>query len=300
MLSIKPRFALAMVIVSGFTLAVAGCAHQLAPQGHYQATPVVADGIPDDWSLPLRFSNASYTFQYNVTNDKKNIYVCVLSRDETTMLRMLRAGMTIYFDPKGDKSKDISLHYPLRKQPDPANFRNRNGEPLTNTGNPINNTGNPAANSGAPLTNTSNNIWKEELLGQSDYFGTTGFAGIENGQFGVNDSLNKSPIRVAMKLNRQDSMLVYEAIIPIRNILNNDLSGRSPKKAFSVGVVLNAFAVVPGNNDAPPRSYGGGRGLGLGVRGMGGGGGGGRRYASDRTPPVKEDVSWYQFRLVNQ
>jgi hypothetical protein len=284
MLSIKPRITRAMVILSGFTVALAGCAHKLAPQGHYQTTPVVADGIPNDWSLPLRFSNASYTFQYNITNDNKNIYVCILSRDETTMLRMLRAGMTIYFAPKGDKSKDISLHYPLRKQPDPANFRNRNGEPLTN--------------SGAPLTNTSNNAWKEELLSQSDYYGTTGFAGIENGQFGLNDSV-KSPIRVAMKLNLQDSMLVYEAIIPIRNILNNDLSGRSPKKPFSVGVLLNTLSVVPGASDTPPRSYGGGRGLGLGVRGMGGGGGG-RRYASDHTPAVKEEVNWYQFRPVNQ
>jgi hypothetical protein len=284
MVSINPRITRAIVILSGFTLALSGCAHKLAPQGHYQTTPVVADGIPNDWSLPLRFSNAAYTFQYNVTNDNKNIYVCVLSRDETTMLRMLRAGMTIYFAPKGDKSKDIALHYPLRKQPDPANFRNRNGEPLTN--------------SGAPLTSTSNNAWKEELLGQSDYYGTTGFAGIENGQFGLNDSV-KSPIRVAMKLNNQDSMLVYEAIIPIRNILNNDLSGRSPKKPFSVGVLLNTLSVVPGASDAPPRSYGGGRGLGLGVRGMGGGGGG-HRYSSDHTPAVKEEVNWYQFRFVNQ
>jgi hypothetical protein len=292
MLSINPRITWAMVISSGFTLALAGCAHKLAPQGHYQTTPVVANGIPDDWSLPLRFSNAAYTFQYNVTNDNQNVYVCILSRDETTILRMLRAGMTIYFDPKGDKNKDIGLHYPLRKQPDPANFRNRNGEPLTNTGN--------AANTGSPLTNSGNKAWKEELLGQSDYYGTTGFAGIENGQFGLNDSANKSPIRVAMKLNHQDSMLVYEAIIPIRNILNRDLSGRSPKQSFSVGVVLNTLSVVPGTNDAPPRSYGGGRGLGLGVRGMGGGGGGGHRYASEHTPPVKEDVNWYQFRLVNQ
>jgi len=298
MLSIKPRIAWATVILSGFTLVLAGCVHKLAPQGHYQTTPVVADGIPNEWSLPLRFSNATYTFQYNVTNDDKNIYVCILSRDETTMVRMLRAGMTIYFDPKGNKSKDISLHYPLRKQPDPANFQNRNGEPLTNTGN-SSTTGNASANTTNPLTNTTNNGWKEELLGQSDYYGTTGFAGIENGQFGLNDSANKSPIRVAMKLNHQDSVLVYEAIIPIRNILNNDLSARSPKKAFSVGVELNALSVVPGNNDAPPRSYGGGRGLGLGVRGMGGGGGG-HRHASNNTPPVKEEVNWYQFRLVNQ
>jgi len=33
------------------------------------------------------------------------------------MLHMLRSGITLYFDPKGDKSKDIALHYPLRNNP---------------------------------------------------------------------------------------------------------------------------------------------------------------------------------------
>jgi hypothetical protein len=46
----------------------------MAPEGHYQATPVVVDGSADDWPLPpLRFSNAGYTLQYKITNDKKNL-----------------------------------------------------------------------------------------------------------------------------------------------------------------------------------------------------------------------------------
>jgi hypothetical protein len=270
--SITPRKAWATVLLSGLILA--SCGHKLAPEGHYQTTPVVADGIPNEWDLPLRFSNANYTFQYNVTNDRKNIYICILSRDETTMIRMLRAGMTIFFAPKGDKSKDISLHFPLRKQPDPRNNRNSNGE---------------------PLVNSSNNAWKEELLTQSDFYGTTGFTGIENGQFALTDSI-KSPIRVAMKLNHKDSMLVYEAVIPIQSILNNDLASRSPKKPFGVGIVLNTLQ-VPGYGDAPPRSYGSGRGLGMGIRGMSGGG---RRYAPANNQPVKEEVNWYQFRLLSQ
>ncbi|HEV3326597.1 MAG TPA: hypothetical protein VG052_13360 [Puia sp.] len=269
----------ALYLLSGICLAA--CAHKLAPQGHYQSTPVVADGIPDEWTLPLRFSNATYTFQYNITNDSKNIYVCVLSRDEATMLRMLRAGISIYFDPKGDKNEDISLHYPLRKQPDPAGAHDRNGE---------------------PLTSQSENAWKEELLRQSDSYGTTGFQGIENGQFGLTDA--KSPINVALKLNNHDSLLVYEAIIPIRNVLGTGLGSRSPKKRFSVGVVLNTAS---GQNVAGTTPHyhngGGGRGMGIGTTGMrlGGGGGGGRRYnTGDNSQLLKEDANWYQFRLVSQ
>jgi len=262
----------ALFLLSGLSLA--GCSHQLAPEGHYQSTPVVADGIPGEWSLPLRFSNASYTLQYNVTYDSKNLYVCVISRDDQTMLHMLRSGITLYFDPKGDKSKDIALHYPLRKQPDPASFRNRNGQ---------------------PLTNSSDSAWKEELVHQSDDFGTAGFTGIENGQFAVGDQ--KCPIQVAIKLNNNDSMLVYEAVIPIYNILGADLTSRNPKKTFSVGVVVNP-PEAPGAGSSRPYGGGGGRGMGMGMRGFGGGGGG--RRPSNDNQPVKEQVNWYPFRLVRQ
>src|SRR3984957_4188854 len=135
-----PAKSLPLIIAIAFCFNA--CSHKLAPVGHYQTRPVVADGNPDDWTLPLRFANSTYTLQYNITNDTKNIYVCALSRDETTILRMLRAGITVYLDPKGQNARDISLHFPMRKQPDP-NIHNRNGEPLTN-----------ANDSG----------WKEELL----------------------------------------------------------------------------------------------------------------------------------------
>jgi hypothetical protein len=253
----------------------------MAPEGHYQETPVMADGNADDWSLPLRFSNESYTLQYNVTNDNKNIYVCVLSRDEATQLRMLRAGMTIYLDPKGADNKGISLHFPLRKQAQPGqeSIRNRNGD---------------------PLTKNDNKALKEELLLQSDFYGTTGFTGIENGQFGVADS--KGPLQVAMKLNNQDSLLVYEVVIPVKNVLGMDLSARPKKKNFSVGIVLNSVpAQGEGRNNggARPSFGGGGGGMHMSMGGMRGGGSR-RNYNPDASPASKEETNWYAFRLVQK
>jgi hypothetical protein len=257
-------------------LVFTACSHSVAPLGHYQSTPVTANGIPDEWILPLRFANASYTLQYNITNDSRNIYICALSRDEETILRMLRAGITVYFDPKGQNSRDISLHYPLRKQPDP-NTRDRKGE---------------------PLTSQSDSGWKEELLRQSDSYGTTGFSGIENGQFAITDT--KSPLRVAIQLSHHDSLLVYEAIIPIENIVGTAaLSSRNPRKPFSVGVILNTPSgqTVAGS----PHHSANGHGLGLGMNGMHMGGGH-RNYNQNQNnydnPPIKEDANWYQFRLA--
>src|ERR1700744_4874058 len=63
-------------------LASTGCARSSAPQGHFQETPVVADGNTGDWTLPLRFSDASYSFQYSITNDNRNFYICVFTKDD--------------------------------------------------------------------------------------------------------------------------------------------------------------------------------------------------------------------------
>jgi hypothetical protein len=263
-----------------FVIVLAGCSRATAPEGHYQDSAIVADGNAGDWSLPLRFGNESHTLQYNVTNDRKNIYICVLSANEITQLRILRFGMTVYFDPKGDKHKDISLHFPISKQPDPAGYRERNGN--------------------AARENDKSRI--QELLLQSDYYGTTGFLDIENGQFALADT--KPPIRVAMKLNDRDSMLVYEAIIPIKNIPGIKPGGKN----FSVGIVLNG---VQGQTErsygssAPSSGGGGMRGRGMGGGGMHGMGGGGMRGArqgnamgSNRN--VQEDANWYSFRLAGK
>src|ERR1700760_3939144 len=231
------------LILAGMTFA--GCSHTLAPVGHYQDAAVIADGNAGDWNLPLRFSNASYTLQHNVTNDSKNLYVCVISSDEATQMRILRAGLSVYIDSKGDQKKDIALHFPVRKQPEPdSRYRSRNGD---------------------PITNGDNRTRKDELLIQSNYYSTTGFSDIENGQFGLDNK--QSPIKVALKLNNNDSLLVYEAVIPLKNVPGADLATRSAKKSFSVGVVLESVPAQGGGGGGYNLGGGGMRGMGMGRMG---------------------------------
>jgi hypothetical protein len=266
------KFFLFAIICGG--LVYTGCAHKLAPDGHYQTTPVVADGNAGDWDLPLRFSDEKYTWQYNITNDNRNIYICILSREDLTQLRILRAGMSIFFDPKGEKNKAISISFPIKKQPDPENYRSRNGN---------------------PIPGGDNKSKKEQLLLQSDYYNTTGFLNIENGQYNLLDQ--KNSIQVAMKLNNDDSLLVYEAIVPIKNIVGSDLGPGKEIKNFSVGIVLNGVAARGGSGGNGSRpSFGGMRGGGM----RGGGMGGGRGYGSGTSPAVKEEAAWYTFRPLSK
>ena len=243
------------------------CAHQLAPVGHFQDTPVIADGNTDDWNLPLRFSNPQYTFQYSVTNDKKNIYICISSKDEAMQLKMLRYGINIYLDPKGDKNKNIKLEFPVKKPEQSSNSYNNNGNPTTYTG---------------------TKITKDQLLLQSDYYNTKGFANIENGQFSIGDK--KNSIQVALKLH-DDSTLVYEAIIPINDIPGVNQYARSTGKNFDIGITVNAAQNRNNNyNNSSRPSYG--------MRGMRGMGGGGYRGGAQQNQQPKEEVNWDEFRLA--
>jgi hypothetical protein len=227
---------------------------------------VVVDGKINDWGLPLRFSNPEYSMQYGVTNDDKNIYVCVYSKDESFQLRMLKAGMSICFDPKGEKSKNMSLVFPVRKPTEAAPSRN-----------------------GEPIRNSDTRTTEEQLLLQTDYYNTIGLLNLDNGQFSITDQKNN--IKLAIKLN-DDSSLVYEAAIPIKYILGTDLRPGYVSKNFSVGLIVNEIhnsARNPNSGNHP--SYGGGM---RGMHGMGGG----RNYNSNNNPVTKPEEDWYQFRLV--
>ncbi len=255
-------------LISTAILWANSCSPKLAPEGHYQDTPVIADGSADDWKMPLRFSNEKYTFQYNITNDNKNIYVCIASKDYATQLRMLKSGMDICFDPKGEKNRNISIAFPLRKQDAPGSYRNRNGNPI---------------NAGDTKSVRS------ELLLQTTYYNTTGFANMENGQFGITDSSND--IRLGIKLNT-DSSLVYEAVVPIKDIPGAEINAGKKSKNFSVGIVLNSVLNQGGGYNNSPRPSFGGRGM------RGAMYGGGRGGNSQRSVAEKEEADWYQFRLA--
>jgi hypothetical protein len=250
-------------------LAMVGCSSKLMPEGHFQSKPVVVDGNIDDWGLPLRFSNAEYNMQYSVTNDNRNIYVCVYSKDESFKKRILKAGMSICFDPKGEKDKKMSLVFPVKKPDDPA--ENKEGNPIRYSDNKTN---------------------EEQLISQSDYYNTIGFLNLENGQFDI--SYKQNNIQVAIRLN-EDSSLVYEASVPIKYIFGTDLQPGRDGRNLGVGIVVNVSHYNSGssaNGYHSHSSYGG-----TGMRGMHGMGGG-RNHNSNNSASPKAEENWYQFSIA--
>ncbi len=176
--------------------------------------------------------------------------------------------MSICFDPKGEKDKKMSLIFPEKKPDDPSDNR-----------------------AGNPIRYSDNKTNEEQLISQSDYYNTVGFLNLENGQFDV--SYKQNDIHVFIRIN-EDSSLVYEASIPIRNIFGSDLQVSQAARNLSVGIVVNMLHHNSANNTngyRPRSSYGG-----TGMRGMHGMGGG-RNYNSTNNGSPKPEENWYQFSL---
>jgi len=242
------------------------CSSRLAPPGRYQDNPIIVDGNISDWGFPLRFSNPDYNMEYEVRNDKRNIYVCVYSKDLSVQKRILKSGMIIYFDPKGEKNKNMSLVFPVKKPADQAAQRNNE-----------------------PIRYTDYMTEMNQLLRQSDYYNTTGMLNMENGQYALDSKINN--IQVAIKLNG-DSSLVYEAAVPINYLLGTDLKAGYKPENFSVGIAVNKNSIQNGNSGyRPHNSYGGG---GMRMHGMGGN----RNYGSANNTAPKPEENWDTFQLV--
>ena len=198
------------ILLLGMVFTMVCCTKVSVAQLSYQTTPVVADGSLNDWKYPLPYSNKTYTFTYNITNDDKNIYFVGQSNDWRMIKRILKQGITLYFDPKGKESKNkMFITFPEEK-PDLSNL----------------------------LKDADSTTQLNTLVLQSDAYDAENFLNVDNGQYGVADKTTK--IQLALKASL-DSGLVYEAIVPIETVLKDGLANASNlRKSISVGFTIHA------------------------------------------------------------
>ena len=58
---------------------ISSCSKEMY-QANWQSKPVVADGFPTEWNLPLRFADVKTGLQYNITNDSLVIANAIISQ----------------------------------------------------------------------------------------------------------------------------------------------------------------------------------------------------------------------------
>lgn len=196
-------------VVFSIVVMIVSCVNHATAQTQDKQTPVVADGYANDWQWPLRFADNTNTFSYDVANDGKNVYFIAYSKDWKMINRVMSEGITLYFDPNGKESKKkMFITFPEQK------------EDLTNL-----------------LKDADTTTILNTLVFQSDAYDAENFLNIDNGQYGVTDKT--TTIQLALKATK-DSGLVYEAKVPIENILKDGLTAKNLKKSISIGFIIHA------------------------------------------------------------
>jgi hypothetical protein len=93
-------------------IVMAGACSVVELNSRWSTTPVLVNGIADDWKGEL-VSQKDKGFALGVKNDGRFLYVCIVG--ETPMLRTmaLSRGLTVWLDAAGGSSKAFGIKYPL-------------------------------------------------------------------------------------------------------------------------------------------------------------------------------------------
>lgn len=75
---------------------------------------IKVDGEVAEWTTDtLHYYNAESKLNYGLANDAENIYIAIRINDVTEQKRVLGAGITFTFDPKGKKKSTYTVTFPI-------------------------------------------------------------------------------------------------------------------------------------------------------------------------------------------
>jgi hypothetical protein len=281
-------------------IAVASCksskhAYKKLP-GYWQPQPVTIDGSNKDWPSPYPDYDDKAQIGYAISNDRDNLYITVETGDPATQLKIIKEGLTVWIDRKGEKNELTAINFPIPSA-------GQTGERAA--GGPAQ----PGAGQQRQRMELEDRV-KKALEGANEY-SLQGFK-FCNLQFPIleNDSCG---IKVRMAID-EDNELVWEAVVPFKSFyFKNEISRPDRGRPLSVCFETTAMKRPPGQ---PAAHNGGGSGGGMrpsfGVGGMGGMGMGmgmhsGGMRGGNRSQPANTDMmeaaykstkTWKQFGLA--
>jgi hypothetical protein len=233
------------------------CTHKIYDALDWQSNKVKVDGKIPEWSNPLRFYNNESKINYTITNDRRNLYLCMKISDVTAQLKILRGGMEFRIDTLGKKSFPIAFLYPIANHQMPMNNRNERQTGRDQKEKP------------------EHSSLAQNFLLQAKELQLVGFNDSLNGVMSLFNT--SSGILAAMDIDSL-GILYYEAVIPFRTFYKNELTVADTNKVFGYEIKVNGIPSSQsheggsGNRGMSGSAHTGGMGGGsYGGGGMGGG-----------------------------
>ncbi len=246
-----------------------------------QDTALMVKGHFTDWNLPMKFDKGT-GYYYGMTNDDQNLYVEIKMVSPVLIRKAIALGFNIWIDPNG-KGKDVlGINYPQTRMHDHMKNNHRN-------------TSEQQQGERKQLTPDEIKKRRAEMI---EKFNMRYLTGQETGKLinfdkeGLNNSyFGSGDINAIVQMNDKGE-IVYEAIIPLKEIFKNPSGYLTKERPFSLIFETGTFVqratasdmsgsgVAGGENfrQMQGEEFGGGGGMGEGVNGrmgMHGGYGGG-------------------------
>lgn len=231
-------------------LVFSSCSDKIYSSLQWQSNKVTTDGRIPEWENPLRLYDTKSKVNYTISNDSKNLYVCMKIADEISQIKILQGGMEFRIDTSGKKTLPIAFIFPIAGQQmlQKAKIAEKNKKGFSE--------------------NIYRSAMKQEQLSQTKNAQLIGFKPPLGGFLSL--LTTTSGISAAINMDSL-GIMYYETLIPFSTFYKDEITAADTNKIFGFEIKVNALP-TPAMKDV---SGGGGKGSGKGSGGMGGGGMGG-------------------------
>jgi hypothetical protein len=81
-------------------------------QSQWRDRDIIIDGNYDEWEGTLLFSEDKGA-TLGFINDEDNLYLCLMSADQSVLMRAISSGFIVWFDGSGKKNEKTGLRFPV-------------------------------------------------------------------------------------------------------------------------------------------------------------------------------------------
>lgn len=209
----------------------------VAAQVQYETEPFKIDGNNTDWQGPLNFWDDKQAIAYSITNDNEWLYIRALSKNNNTIQRILRGGLTVYINHHGvtEEAGAAAISFPT------GNRVKKDGVMLNDK----------------PELQQNIHIALSEV-GDYSLFGFPDIKTPENFDYGKPNPLG---IELGIGLSASNE-LVYEAKLPLASVMGRNEWLNPGRKTIAVGFVIETVPGQEARRGGGGVSIGGGFGMG--------------------------------------
>lgn len=227
-----------------FILFITSCSNDIY-KSKWQNKEFLSDSINTKIVEPLKYYDEKSKLQFAFSNDNENFYLEFRATEQQTQMKILRAGMQVWFDTTGKKNQQVGVLFPFPHQGQYRKQQNQDGKTQQRP--------------------DIKNMMKQNIM-ELNQLTLTGFKSPMNGvlplknQYGIYADINLDSSKI----------MTYRLVVPFRTFTKSLLSPKDSLRKFSMTVIVKGLS-MQGRGGGGGEHHGGGLNGGMHGSGMGGG-----------------------------